>query len=247
MPPRLLVSVRNAAEAVAARAGGCDLLDVKEPARGPLGRADDATVAAVLHAAGPVPVSVALGELTATGTTPLPGIAYAKWGLAGLAGRDWPAAWRAARSLLPLGCREVAVAYADANRVEAPTPVEVARFAAAERAGAFLIDTAVKDGATLLDWLTVPLLVDLLSVCRSAGVPVALAGSLGLPEIVRILPLRPDWIAVRGAACAGGRNGTVEVGRVRTLSETLHGIAFAPQSSVPTPFVGVSPCRRTER
>ena len=40
--PGLLVSVRSGAEAEAALAGGADLIDVKEPTRGALGRADGA-------------------------------------------------------------------------------------------------------------------------------------------------------------------------------------------------------------
>src|SRR5262249_6225382 len=42
--PRLLVSVRDVREAEAALAGGADLIDIKEPAHGPLGRADDAVI-----------------------------------------------------------------------------------------------------------------------------------------------------------------------------------------------------------
>ena len=60
----LLVSVRSAAEAVAAVAGGASVIDVKEPDRGPLGRADVSVwreVRAVVPAS--IPVSVALGEL----------------------------------------------------------------------------------------------------------------------------------------------------------------------------------------
>ena len=47
--PQLLVSVRDATEAAAALHGGAGLIDVKEPARGPLGRADAATIAAVVQ------------------------------------------------------------------------------------------------------------------------------------------------------------------------------------------------------
>ena len=64
--PGLLVSVRSAPEARAACRGGATVIDVKEPARGPLGRADAPTwraVRAVVPEA--VPVSVALGELSA--------------------------------------------------------------------------------------------------------------------------------------------------------------------------------------
>ena len=42
--PQLLVSVRSAGEAVDALAGGCQILDVKDPSRGSLGRADDSVV-----------------------------------------------------------------------------------------------------------------------------------------------------------------------------------------------------------
>ena len=51
----------------------------------------------------------------------------------------------------------------------------------------------------------------------------ALAGSLGPREIGRLRELAPDWFAVRGAACAGGRAGTVNVERVRSLTALLRG------------------------
>src|SRR6478735_1969877 len=62
--PGLLVSVRSAAEALAALAGGADVIDVKEPNRGSLGAADDETISDIVRAvAGRAPVSAALGEL----------------------------------------------------------------------------------------------------------------------------------------------------------------------------------------
>ena len=62
--PGLLVSVRSAAEACAALAGGAALIDVKEPAHGPLGRASDDVIRAVMDAVGGrCAVSAALGEL----------------------------------------------------------------------------------------------------------------------------------------------------------------------------------------
>ncbi|MFO1092588.1 MAG: (5-formylfuran-3-yl)methyl phosphate synthase [Planctomycetaceae bacterium] len=62
--PRLLVSVRNADEAIAALAGGADIIDVKEPRRGPLGMADANIVADIVACAGDrAPVSAALGEV----------------------------------------------------------------------------------------------------------------------------------------------------------------------------------------
>src|SRR2546421_8597639 len=91
--PGLLVSVRSAVEAVAALHGGAALIDVKEPRRGSLGRAEDATIAAVVACiAGRVPVSAALGELVEPESVPYAGsgLAFMKWGLAGVvAAGNW--------------------------------------------------------------------------------------------------------------------------------------------------------------
>jgi uncharacterized protein (UPF0264 family) len=221
--PELLVSVRAAAEAAAALAGGAAVIDVKEPSRGPLGRADAATVAAVVGTvAGRRPVSAARGEL-AEDADPLPadGLAYVKWGLAGLGGRpDWRGLLLAAvrRAETAPGCRAVAVAYADWEGVQAPPPAEVCAFACAQQLAAFLLDTGTKDGRTLLDWLPPAEVGRLCRECRRAGVRVALAGSLGPEQLAALRPAEPDWFAVRGAACRGGdRRAAVDVDRVRRL------------------------------
>src|SRR5262249_31147267 len=66
MTPQLLVSVRTVSEAEAALAGGCDVLDVKEPDRGAMGMADHGTIKAIAARAdeehSTLPMSVALGE-----------------------------------------------------------------------------------------------------------------------------------------------------------------------------------------
>jgi uncharacterized protein (UPF0264 family) len=232
---RLLVSVRSVAEAGAALAGGAGLIDVKEPSRGSLGRADAAVIRGVAEfVGGRVPVSAAMGELAgshpvrdAAGTD---GLAFAKWGLAGCARRaGWRVELAAAREQVEGrgGCRVVAVAYADRERADAPTPRQVAELAAAERFGAFLLDTWRKDGSTLVDWLNVSELAELVGVCREAGVRVVLAGSLQAGHIRGLSGLRPDWFAVRGAACAGGeRTGAIDAGRVRELVQVI-GDGFA--------------------
>ncbi|MEX0613582.1 MAG: (5-formylfuran-3-yl)methyl phosphate synthase, partial [Pirellulales bacterium] len=86
--PGLLVSVRSAAEALAALAGGADVIDVKEPARGSLGAADATTMASVVRAVnGRVAVTAAIGELTelmGKKIEPIPaGVSLFKIGLAG--------------------------------------------------------------------------------------------------------------------------------------------------------------------
>jgi len=226
---QLLVSVRSATEAEAALRGGAALIDVKEPAYGSLGRASDSVIADVVRvAAGRRPISAALGEFVDTFADNLPSckesLTYLKWGLSRY--RDWKeGVWQDA-----LGClihdlakqqptpRIVVAAYADWQRAEAPAPRTVCSFTTAYPVGAFLLDTWKKDGSTLLDWLSLQEIEQLQECCRAAGVPVAWAGSLGPAEIRALLPLRPDWIAVRGAACKGRRRTSViDENKVRQL------------------------------
>jgi (5-formylfuran-3-yl)methyl phosphate synthase len=211
--PGLLVSVRSAAEARAAVAGGADLIDVKEPFRGPLGRADDQTIRAVIDVVGGErPVSAAFGEWRDFESSPLPaGLAFAKWGLSGSTLDDVAGVRQAFRS-------PVLVAYAD--RV-GPDLEELAEAAIRLSFPVFLIDSAVKDGTTLLDLVRPATLRRLTYAVRRAGLRIALAGSLGPEEIRILLPDPPDWFAVRGAACVGGRGGTVCPDRVRELKTLI--------------------------
>ena len=140
----LLVSVRDAAEAAAALAGGAALIDVKDPTAGSLGAATAAAVAGVAATVrGSVPWTVAAGELrdeiAAPGTierwlgTIAAGVggsvgggpAAVKVGLAGLAQTAWQPAFRDLMAGLPATTARVAVAYADWERVEAPHPLEI--------------------------------------------------------------------------------------------------------------------------
>ena len=236
-PPELLVSVRSAAEAEAALDGGAHLIDVKEPRHGALGRAGDAVIAEVIaRVAGRRPVSAALGELAdAADANPYPGsgLAYAKWGLFGMGacpnwGQRWRDACRRVSAAAP-ACRVVAVTYADWRRAGAPSVEAVSALARAQPGGVLLVDTFQKaprpeTGAapTLLDLLPLEEVVRLCASCRAAGVRVALAGSLGAAQIERLRPARPDWFAVRGAACEGGRReAAVSARKVRELVEML--------------------------
>jgi (5-formylfuran-3-yl)methyl phosphate synthase len=238
---RLLVSVRSAAEVEAALAGGAALIDVKEPDHGALGRAADAVTADVVRAVGGrAPVSAALGELRdGPPELPpcLPSLAYVKYGLAGCAAEEeptWPeemdARAEAVRRANPT-CAVAVVAYADWRRARAPTPAEVCAFACRRSASggrqppdAFLLDTWGKDGLTLLDWMSRVEVDHLCRVCRDAGVPIALGGSLSRSLIRALRPTAPDWFAVRGAACEGlQRTAAVDADKVRGLVEALKG------------------------
>lgn len=222
----LLVSVRSAEEAEAAVAGGADLVDVKEPTRGALGRADDVTIAAVVRAvACRRPTSAALGELV-DGVGSIPdGVAFVKWGLAGC--RAWRVSLDAARARCERAT-PVIVAYADATCAGAPPFTDVVSYAAETPGQTLLVDTHCKEPdrrgrrPTLFDWLSEPELADAIARMRAVGGRVALAGSLGPDDVGRAAALGPDWVAVRGAACAAGdRRGAVTLDGVRALKERL--------------------------
>jgi uncharacterized protein (UPF0264 family) len=228
---RLLVSVRNAAEAASAMAGGAHVIDIKEPDRGALGAADPQVWREVLQAvAGRAPVSAALGELfvddaAAAAVLQLAaqtaGLSFAKIGLAGAAMANWPAVWQQALAALPPSVASVAVAYADWRSAQAPPPAEVIDRGAEIGCRYILFDTFSKSRGHLLDHLPLKLLTDLSKHAKTRGMQIVLAGSLELPLLPFVLPLAPALVAVRGAACRGNRQSAIDAERVRALAAAI--------------------------
>ena len=224
---RLLVSVRSAEEVGAALAGGADIIDAKEPARGSLG-AVSATVLSAIAARTPawVPLSVALGDCTGLDELQVSMDAarieerrapvYLKLGFAGTRslGRIIALLRSAVANAGPGGI--VAVGYADHGTARTLSPEDVLRAAATAGARGFLVDTWRKDERALLDHLSIERLASLSMGARAAGLLLALAGSLDGDAIARVAGIA-DVVGVRGAACRGGRSGEVDAGRVAEL------------------------------
>jgi uncharacterized protein (UPF0264 family) len=223
----LLVSVRSPREAEAALKGGAVLIDIKEPDAGSLGRASDAAIQAVLERIDDrLLVSAAMGELRdGARLFPGAGLAFVKWGLAGLGQHlGWRKCLAAAAKAMAQACSKtqpVAVAYADCQSALSPQPEDVCEFAC-ENGWPFLLDTWTKNGSTLLDFLPVSRILSLCAECRARSVKVALAGSLGIREIETLLICAPAWFAVRTAVCRGGRRrNAIDPRRVNRLVEAL--------------------------
>jgi (5-formylfuran-3-yl)methyl phosphate synthase len=225
----LLVSVRSAAEAETALAGGADIIDVKEPRNGPLGPADPAVWDEVRSVvAGRAMTSAALGELLAEGIEQLAsqarGLCFAKIGLAGChSQRGWLARWFDVVNALPPGVNPVPVAYADWPAAAAPAPSVALALAAQSPSRLLLIDTYDKTSGGLLDHLALDSLRELAQDASASQVRLVLAGSLHVAAIASLLALAPDYFGVRGAACRGGRSGTIVLARVKSLSRLVHG------------------------
>jgi uncharacterized protein (UPF0264 family) len=240
---QLLVSVRSAIEVGPALAGGADIIDAKEPARGPLGAVSPDALHQILASVPPDrPVSVALGDLTdpeevsaSVASLPLsarPGPIYLKLGFAGVGSPDRisrliGAAVLAARSS-PALPGIVAVAYADAARAQTVPPALVARLAGFAGAVGVLLDTHTKDGLGLLNWLEPAALAAWVSNARGADLLTALAGALGLSELPLVRRAFPDVVGVRGAACEGGRQGRVTLERVLGLRRVIARVRETP-------------------
>jgi hypothetical protein len=235
----LLVSVRNTLEAQAAVAGGCDLLDIKEPDRGPLGMADPDVIEAVADVAlgcragtAPIGCSAALGELVEWESTRAdfllaPAVAYAKFGSARLESpRRWVKAWQHAQRRVAAsagkGLHWVAVAYADWRNAQSLAPSRLLEAARTVPCDVILIDTFDKRSGNLLQMIEPADLRTFAELTHQAGMKVALAGSLKRAQIPRLVEVWPDILGVRGAACAGGRRtAPVSATAVRALRREL--------------------------
>ena len=79
--------------------------------------------------------------------------------------------------------------------------------AAAREAGVpgCLLDTAVKDGRGLFEWLTPEVLEALVAEGHAAGLEMALAGALRAEDLTAVRATGADIAAVRSAACRDGR------------------------------------------
>jgi (5-formylfuran-3-yl)methyl phosphate synthase len=226
---RLLVSVVDAGEAREAAAAGADIVDVKNPGEGSLGAPSPAVIEDV-RAAVPaaLPVSVAIGDMpNLPGTAALAalgaarsGAEFVKVGLWGVSTEaDAVALLRTVREAVP-GAMVVAGAYADAQRVS-PAPLApglLPRVARAARADVCLLDTAVKDGRGLLDFLSPDALASLVDEAHAAGLQLALAGALRAEDLPMLAATGADIAGVRSAACGDDkRSGPLEPARVRAL------------------------------
>jgi uncharacterized protein (UPF0264 family) len=243
-PTRLLVSVRDAAEAELAMNSGVTLLDVKEPLRGPLGAASPEVLQAIARATEelrneratpdgyPLTLSAALGELLDYAPHALPsGFQLAKFGLAGCAALDdWPHRWREAIRTLSPGVQPVAVVYADYERANAPCPADTIAVGRELGCSYVLVDTFDKTRGNLLDLWNWPEIQHLVEQVQSQALRVVLAGSLSASAIRRLLPLHPAVVAVRGAACGGDRNGALDPERVGELVSLVQGPTRAARS-----------------
>ena len=224
---QMLVSVRDAADAAAAIAGGADIIDAKDPDGGALAPLPSETLRAVVaEVRAARPVSAAIGDVAACKPESIArsvdglGLSFVKVGVSDLS--DIADATRRATALgralaATDGPGLVLATFADLRSQPTGGPFGVIRIA--ERAGVagVLLDTAHKVGRTLFDYIAPETVARWVARAHHAGLLVALAGSLGLDDLQLVQSLGADIVGVRGSACHGGRRGRVSAERVGEL------------------------------
>lgn len=226
----------NEKEALAAIAGGADIIDVKNPEEGALG-ANFPWVIKKIREITPktIKLSCTLGEvpnlpgsisLAALGAASL-GVDYIKVGVYGFK-TSQDATFllqninRAAKEYNS-NIKVVAVGYADAKRIDAIDPLLIPEIAHNAKVDVAMIDTAIKDGKNLFSFLTNKQLENFVNSSHLFGLEAALAGSLKKQDLQMVYELGADIAGSRGAACTDNDRvkGQITEKQVHELVETL--------------------------
>ncbi len=209
----VLVSPKNVEEALEAKEGGADIIDVKNPAEGSLGANFPWVIREIANVVRPI--SAAIGDMIfKPGTASLAAYSASLWAdyvkvglMVGEINQALELSKVTVRAVKENGKKAVIASYADYYLVNALSPMEVVEIAATSDADVVMVDTAVKDGKGLFDHMDFQEVVEFVDLAHSYGLLCALAGSIGLKDIPAIKDAKADIVGVRGAVCENGRNG----------------------------------------
>ena len=210
---QLMISVINAQEAMDAAEAGANILDVKNPIEGSLGAQFPRVIKQVKKSSpGSVKVSAAIGDMpNLPGTAALAALGAASCGIdylkVGLFGSYTQAQAIYLLSEIRLALCDyptiaiIAGGYADAERAGTLNPVWLPNIAASSGIAGCLIDTAIKDGHTLLEFISPVDLHTLVKEAHAGGLLVGLAGALREQDLPVICQLGADVAGIRSAVC----------------------------------------------
>lgn len=233
----LLISPINHEEALESIEGGADIVDVKNPKEGSLGAnfpwvikdireitPENMLVSATL---GDVPYKPGTVSLAAMGAL-VSGADYIKVGLYGP--KNYEEGLEVMKNVVKTvkdvnpNSTVVASGYADAHRVDAVSPWDIPKIAKDSGADLAMLDTAVKDGKTLFDFLDMDDLKKFVDEGHKYGLKVALAGSVKKDQLKPLEDIGCDVVGVRGAACVDGDRNTGHIDRhaVKDLKDLVN-------------------------
>ncbi len=241
---RLLISVVNEEEAIAAVEGGADIVDVKNPKEGSLGASFPWIIKRILAA---VPESVKV-SCTLGDSPNLPGamslaalgaattcVDYIKVGLYGVKNLD-AAVFLTSNITKAAKSQDSSVSiavtgYADAIRVGAVNPLLVPEIAAESKADVAMIDTAIKDGKNTFSYLTFEQLKQFVDDSHRNNLSAGIAGALKREDLDSVFALGADIVGLRGAACTfcDRLKGRIDVSKVHELAEIKKDLESHPR------------------
>ncbi|HEY8354624.1 MAG TPA: (5-formylfuran-3-yl)methyl phosphate synthase [Methylophilaceae bacterium] len=220
----LLISVNSPAEAETALRTGVDILDLKNPAEGALGRLPLPIIREIAGiAAGRCTTSATVGDLPmqpqlladAAAEVAATGVDIVKVGFFG--GARMPDCARAIGQRVGDRVKLVAVLMADRQPDFGLIPV----LAAAGFYGVML-DTADKRKGSLPDCMQKEDLDAFCAAARANGLVTGLAGALRERHIAVLQRLQPDYLGFRGAVCAGhDRSAGLDALRLQEIKSML--------------------------
>jgi (5-formylfuran-3-yl)methyl phosphate synthase len=229
----LMVSVQNLEEAHQAVSGGADIVDVKNLREMMVGSNFPPVVREVRNAfPKKIHVSVTLGVVPNQAGT----VAMAVYGAAALGATsvkvgfiesDFDTALRilqeSRRALEGFDTKLIAATFADSHLYRGIDPTLVVRLGRESRSDGILIDTLVKDGRNLFDFLGESRLKELVVEAKEAGMSTALSGALKVSNLDTLVRINPDIVGVRGAVCTRGDReaGNVVASAVASLRDEL--------------------------
>jgi hypothetical protein len=87
-----------------------------------------------------------------------------------------------------------------------------------------MLDTLIKDGKGLFDFLNIDQLIKFKKKCRQLNVKVALAGNIGIGDLDKIKKIAPDIIGIRSAVCENHdrKKGTIKSFLIKDFMKKLN-------------------------
>jgi len=236
---KLLVSVQNTIECINAVEGKADIIDIKNPHEGALGACTPKTIKEIVQISHSFNLlcSAAIGNVQEPGNASLAalgaavcGVDYIKVGLltedisiAGAIMKNVVKEIRNYKNSNLENIKIVAVGYADWQRANTFPVEELYNIGLASNCDVLMIDTFIKDGKNLFDFLKEKEISNFAKTSKELNFEVAVAGSLRNKEISTLKSIKEiEVIGVRGAACKNfDRKEEIDKNRVKELKENL--------------------------
>lgn len=229
---KLLISPIDIDEAKDAEAGGADIIDVKNPKEGSLGANFPWVISAVKKVVSK-PLSATIGDfgfkpgtasLSALGAA-VAGADFIKIGLFDIRTKEQALillqSVKKAVEDYDSSKKVVAAAYADFERLKTLPPFDLPDVGQKAGIDIVMIDTGIKDGRGLFDFMSEEQAAEFTSSAKKAGLGTALAGSLGWEDIKTIQRISPDIVGIRGLVCGGDRNRRIRRKEVERLKKMI--------------------------